>query len=113
MAGWSVVRDAKLFEAPRTGAELLKGRLLAFSPCRLAMVTRGDVIRFLRPWMVDVEDVGEATWDARDSTSSIGRDCQPLLTLTIAYDKRVRSSAVSYVLIISLCNIKPQMATVL
>ena len=56
------------------------------------MVARGDAATLRRPCSVDVDEAGDPVRDARDSTSSIVLDCQPLLTLTIAYDRRVRSS---------------------
>lgn len=57
------------------------------------MAARGDAATFRRPCNVDDDDAGDPVREARDSTSSIVLDCQPLLTLTIAYDRRVRSSA--------------------
>lgn len=74
-------------------------RFSAFSmPWKEAIVVRGDVrIRLLRPGIVDVvEEVGDPTCDARDSTAEIGRDCQPLFTFTMAYDRRALNSADSY-----------------
>lgn len=47
------------------------------------------------PCKVEVLEVGEAACDASDSTSSIVFPCQPLFTLTIAYDNFVLSSAES------------------
>ena len=52
--------------------------------CMAIMVVRGDAATLNRPCSVDVEEAGDPVRDARDSTSSIVLDCQPLLTLTIA-----------------------------
>lgn len=60
--------------------------------CMAIMVARGDAVTLSLPCSVDVDEAGDPVRDARDSTSSIVFDCQPLLTLTIAYDRRVRSS---------------------
>lgn len=49
-----------------------------------------------RPCIVDVLEAGDAPCEAKFSTWSIECDCQPLFTLTIAYDKRVFNSAESY-----------------
>lgn len=54
-----------------------------------------------RPWRVEVDEVGDPAWDARDSTSSIVFDCHPLLTLTIAYERRVRSSEESWEMLVT------------
>jgi len=43
----------------------------------LAIVARGDAIRFRLPCNVELDDVGDPFWDARDSTSSIEFDCHP------------------------------------
>jgi hypothetical protein len=43
--------------------------------------------------MVEAVDAGEAAWEASASTWSMECDCQPWFTLTMAYDKRVFSSA--------------------
>lgn len=44
---------------------------------------------------VEELEVGEAACEAMDSTSSIEWPCQPWLTLTIAYERRVFRSEVS------------------
>ena len=46
-----------------------------------------------RRWTVEVLEAGEAAWEARDSTSSSDRPCQPWFTLIMAYERRVRNSA--------------------
>ena len=61
------------------------------------MIVRGDRTGFARPCKVEFEDVGDATCDANDSTSSMEFACQPLFTLTMAYDRRVRSSEDNWV----------------
>lgn len=54
---------------------------------------------FLR-WVVEVLDVGEAACEANDSTSSMVWFCQPLCTLTMAYERRVFKSADSYMTLV-------------
>ena len=60
------------------GGLLIAIRGLADEPCRRCTV--------------DVLETGEAACDAMFSTSSSEFDCQPLLTLTMAYERRVRNS---------------------
>lgn len=43
--------------------------------------------------MVELLDVGEPACEANVSTWSMVWDCHPLLTLTMAYDRRVFNSA--------------------
>lgn len=45
---------------------------------------------------VELLELGETACEARDSTSSMEWDCQPWLTLIMAYERRVRSSVESY-----------------
>lgn len=45
---------------------------------------------------VELLEAGEPAREASDSTWSIEWDCHPLLTLTIAYERRVLSSAESF-----------------
>lgn len=64
--------------ADEDGGLLMGIRGLAEEPCRLCIV--------------DVVETGDAAWDAIFSTSSSEFDCQPLLTLIMAYDRRVFNS---------------------
>jgi hypothetical protein len=72
--------------------ELMCWSALPALPCMSAMAVRGDAMVCLRPCSVDVDDVGDPVCEARDSTSSMEFDCHPLLTLTMAYESRVRNS---------------------
>lgn len=97
--GWSRQKDSYVLDAdsvlekrskspPRCGWVI--GLLDCL--CMAIILARGDAATFRRPGNVDVDDAGDPVRDARDSTSSMVLDCQPLLTLTIAYERRVRSS---------------------
>ncbi len=79
---------AKLCCGPVAGVVLLLARWDTAESCGLVEDS------FLR-CIVEALDAGDAAWEARVSTWSMLWDCQPWLTLTIAYDKRALSSAES------------------
>ena len=69
--------------------------MLAWLPLRWRFETCGLADEPFLMCTVELLEVGEAAREASDSTWSIEWDCHPLLTLTIAYESRVLSSAES------------------
>ena len=90
VVGWSRQKDSYVLDADSVLEKRSKSPPsvwdigLSVCLCMAIIVARGDAATFRRPCSVDVDDVGDPVRDARDSTSSMVLDCQPLLTLTIA-----------------------------
>lgn len=97
MEGWMGAGGASigLPEDILGGESDFRWRVMGSGADELGTANRGLAEEPWRRWTVEVLEVGEAACEASDSTSSRELSCQPLLTLTIAYERRVRNSAES------------------